>query len=112
MRISDGSSDVCSSDLLPSRPVSNSLAWAGCTRPCPCGVRSMAEVNDKAVVAGGPIAGSTANRSERLGDEHYLRIESVRKEFDGFFAVDDEFGRASCWARGVRTRRSRCAPSL
>src|SRR3546814_12310794 len=60
-----------------------------CTRPCPCGVRSMAEVNDKAVVAGGPIAGSTANRSERLGDEHYLRIESVRKEFDGFVAVDD-----------------------
>src|SRR3546814_7766103 len=49
----------------------------------------MAEVNDKAVVAGGPIAGSTANRSERLGDEHYLRIESVRKEFDGFVAVDD-----------------------
>lgn len=49
----------------------------------------MAELSDKAAAAGGPIAGSTANRSERLGDEHYLRIESVRKEFDGFVAVDD-----------------------
>lgn len=34
-------------------------------------------------------AGSTANRHERLGEQHYLRVEAVRKEFDGFVAVDD-----------------------
>lgn len=49
----------------------------------------MAEVNEQTVTVTGPIAGSTANRTERLGEEHYLRIDSVRKEFDGFVAVDN-----------------------
>ncbi|KAA2286066.1 ABC transporter ATP-binding protein [Arenimonas fontis] len=30
-----------------------------------------------------------ASKNERLGAEDYLRIEAVRKEFDGFVAVDD-----------------------
>lgn len=34
-------------------------------------------------------AGSTANRQERLGEQHYVRVDAVRKEFDGFVAVDD-----------------------
>jgi putrescine transport system ATP-binding protein len=49
----------------------------------------MAAVNEQAVAAVGPVAGSTANRTERLGEEHYLRINSVRKDFDGFVAVDN-----------------------
>ncbi|PIQ37820.1 MAG: polyamine ABC transporter ATP-binding protein [Lysobacterales bacterium CG17_big_fil_post_rev_8_21_14_2_50_64_11] len=49
----------------------------------------MVEVNEQALTAAGPVAGSTANRNERLGEEHYLRIDSVRKEFDGFVAVDN-----------------------
>jgi putrescine transport system ATP-binding protein len=32
---------------------------------------------------------ANATKSEKLGAENYLRIESVRKEFDGFVAVDD-----------------------
>jgi len=49
----------------------------------------MAAVNEQAAAAAGPVAGSTANRTERLGEEHYLRINSVRKDFDGFVAVDN-----------------------
>ncbi|MDZ4048209.1 MAG: ATP-binding cassette domain-containing protein, partial [Pseudoxanthomonas sp.] len=30
-----------------------------------------------------------APRLEKLGADDYLRIETVRKEFDGFVAVDD-----------------------
>jgi len=47
------------------------------------------ELDQQGAAATGPTAGSTANRSERLGEENYLRIDSVRKEFDGFVAVDD-----------------------
>ena len=32
---------------------------------------------------------AAAPRNDKLGAENYLRIESVRKEFDGFVAVDD-----------------------
>jgi putrescine transport system ATP-binding protein len=32
---------------------------------------------------------ASATKSEKLGAENYLRIETVRKEFDGFVAVDD-----------------------
>jgi putrescine transport system ATP-binding protein len=32
---------------------------------------------------------NSAIRNEKLGDENYLRIIDVRKEFDGFVAVDD-----------------------
>jgi putrescine transport system ATP-binding protein len=32
---------------------------------------------------------ANATKSEKLGAENYLRIETVRKEFDGFVAVDD-----------------------
>jgi putrescine transport system ATP-binding protein len=34
-------------------------------------------------------AASAAPRNDKLGAEDYLRIETVRKEFDGFVAVDD-----------------------
>jgi len=40
-----------------------------------------------AAVTNGSAAGAAKN--EKLGAENYLRIESVRKEFDGFVAVDD-----------------------
>ncbi len=40
-----------------------------------------------AAVPQGAPAGVT--KTEKLGSENYLRIESVRKEFDGFVAVDD-----------------------
>jgi putrescine transport system ATP-binding protein len=40
-----------------------------------------------AAVGNGTAAG--APKQEKLGAENYLRIESVRKEFDGFVAVDD-----------------------
>jgi len=40
-----------------------------------------------AAVTNGLAAGAAKN--EKLGAENYLRIESVRKEFDGFVAVDD-----------------------
>jgi putrescine transport system ATP-binding protein len=35
------------------------------------------------------VAHEGASRAERPGDEHYVRIVDVRKEFDGFVAVDD-----------------------
>jgi putrescine transport system ATP-binding protein len=34
-------------------------------------------------------AASGAPRNDKLGADNYLRIEAVRKEFDGFVAVDD-----------------------
>ena len=34
-------------------------------------------------------AAASAPKNDKLGAENYLRIESVRKEFDGFVAVDD-----------------------
>jgi putrescine transport system ATP-binding protein len=40
-----------------------------------------------AAVSNGTPAG--APKSDKLGADNYLRIESVRKEFDGFVAVDD-----------------------
>ncbi len=40
-----------------------------------------------AAVANGAPAG--APKTDKLGADNYLRIESVRKEFDGFVAVDD-----------------------
>ena len=40
-----------------------------------------------AAVTNGSASGVAKN--EKLGAENYLRIESVRKEFDGFVAVDD-----------------------
>ena len=40
-----------------------------------------------AAVPNGSAAGAPKN--DKLGAENYLRIESVRKEFDGFVAVDD-----------------------
>ncbi len=40
-----------------------------------------------AAVSNGTAAG--APKSDKLGADNYLRIESVRKEFDGFVAVDD-----------------------
>ncbi|WP_146909396.1 ABC transporter ATP-binding protein [Arenimonas daejeonensis] len=40
-----------------------------------------------AAVANGASAGTPKN--EKLGADNYLRIEVVRKEFDGFVAVDD-----------------------
>jgi putrescine transport system ATP-binding protein len=40
-----------------------------------------------AATASGALAGAPKN--DMLGAEGYLRIESVRKEFDGFVAVDD-----------------------
>ncbi len=40
-----------------------------------------------ATTASGALAGAPKN--DMLGAEGYLRIESVRKEFDGFIAVDD-----------------------
>ncbi len=36
-----------------------------------------------------PGASGHAAKAERLGTEAYVRLESVRKEFDGFVAVDD-----------------------
>jgi putrescine transport system ATP-binding protein len=36
-----------------------------------------------------PAAANPAARNDKLGTENYLRIEAVRKEFDGFLAVDD-----------------------
>ncbi len=41
------------------------------------------------MAANGNGAGTGAPKNERLGAEDYLRIEAVRKEFDGFVAVDD-----------------------
>ena len=40
-----------------------------------------------ATTASGALAGAPKN--DMLGAEGYLRIETVRKEFDGFVAVDD-----------------------
>lgn len=40
-----------------------------------------------AAVSNGTAAGAPKN--DKLGADNYLRIESVRKEFDGFVAVDD-----------------------
>ena len=40
-----------------------------------------------AAVGNGAAAGAPKN--EKLGADNYLRIEAVRKEFDGFVAVDD-----------------------
>ena len=40
-----------------------------------------------AAVSNGSAAGAPKN--DKLGADNYLRIESVRKEFDGFVAVDD-----------------------
>ncbi len=34
-------------------------------------------------------AAASAPKNDKLGADNYLRIESVRKEFDGFVAVDD-----------------------
>ncbi|MDX2298599.1 MAG: polyamine ABC transporter ATP-binding protein [Xanthomonadaceae bacterium] len=36
-----------------------------------------------------PGASGSAAKAERLGAEAYVRLENIRKEFDGFVAVDD-----------------------
>ncbi len=41
------------------------------------------------MASNGNAAPAGAPRTDKLGAEHYLRIEAVRKEFDGFVAVDD-----------------------
>ena len=41
------------------------------------------------MAAVGNGAASGAPKNDKLGAENYLRIEAVRKEFDGFVAVDD-----------------------
>jgi putrescine transport system ATP-binding protein len=41
------------------------------------------------MAAVGNGAASGAPRNDKLGADNYLRIEAVRKEFDGFVAVDD-----------------------
>ena len=41
------------------------------------------------MAAVGNGAASGAPKNEKLGADNYLRIEAVRKEFDGFVAVDD-----------------------
>ena len=38
---------------------------------------------------GSAATAGTARKDEKLGADDYLRIEAVRKEFDGFVAVDD-----------------------
>lgn len=45
----------------------------------------MSQAADHVAAAGQP----ERPRNDKLGAEHYLRLEGVRKEFDGFVAVDD-----------------------
>ncbi len=43
----------------------------------------------EATPAAGPVPAVAPQRTEALGESNYLRISAVRKEFDGFVAVND-----------------------
>src|SRR3546814_17783474 len=95
MRISDWSSDVCSSDLVSARLLlrSSAITAVSATRPCqPSSTKSGADVTLKARITEDMKTAMRAKDSARLGTIRLLLAGIKQREVD-------EIGRASCRER-------------
>src|SRR3546814_7435125 len=98
MRISDGSADVCSSDLLQA---SANRTWFGANRGQQVGRRGRSQTPQ-------PRSGSCPERNARTSEKRKRAISAVsRKKVSPVLgrntkADDREIGRASCRARGCQ----------
>src|SRR3546814_9185755 len=82
MRISDWSSDVCSSDLLAQARVQPAIQWAGSLRPAPGRVPEGVRRSPRQIPQKDAIVAAIGNRhqiTQRRSEEHTSELQSLMR---------------------------------